>query len=171
MSVQREHIGLTPTVPVTHLPDQSEQGFLGNLSSACRMLRSTRLRCSLFGVTPLGMSARSAAARLASRLGSYGLVGILPGGKIGFLHLDRCLVSEKGDEAITARVRRQVTEVLGAGSVKRIVALHYWTDEMTGSDDLLQKLEDRAFGERVSKSRPASAISSLYPIRSNRKEL
>jgi hypothetical protein len=157
MSLLHEHIGLTPTVSVTHLQDQSEESFIGNVSVACRLLRSMRLRCSLFAIYPLGMSARSAAARLTNRFGIYGLVGILPRGRVGFLHLDRCLISEKGDEAVTAFVRGQAAEALGAGRTKHIAAFHYWTDETTEPEDIFQQLDGRTFDPDVAKPKAYSA--------------
>ena len=144
MSLSHERIEITPRVPVAHLSDRSEEPFFGNVSAACRLLRSMHLRLSVFVVRPVGISTRSVAARLTDALGAYGLIGTLPRGRVGFLHLDRCRISEKGDEAVGAFVRERIDDALGTGWTRRLGVLHYWTDEMPEPDDLLARLDEEA---------------------------
>lgn len=143
MSLPHERIEITPRVPVAHFPDRDEEPFFDNVSVACRLLRTMHLRLSVFAVRPVEMSARCAAARLTSALGAYGLIGTLPRGRVGFLHLDRCRVSERGDEAVGTFVRERIDDALGMGWTRRLAALHYWTDEMPDPGDLLARLDEK----------------------------
>lgn len=144
MSLPHERREITPGVQVAHLPNCSEEPFFDNVAAACRLLRSMHLRLSVFVVRPVGMSTRAAAARLTGALGAYGLIGTLPHGRVGFLHLDRCRVSDRGDEAVGTFVRGRVDDALGTGWTRRLTALHYWTDEMPDPDDLLTWLDEEA---------------------------
>jgi hypothetical protein len=50
-----------------------------------------------------------------------------------------------------------MAEALAPGSVKRCVALHYWADEISGTEDLVRRLEDRAFRRPVALPKAAAA--------------
>ncbi|MGE5539391.1 MAG: hypothetical protein ACM30I_12300 [Gemmatimonas sp.] len=115
---------------------------MSDLEAACRLLGSMHLRCSLFMVRPAGVSVRAAVSRLVPRLEAFGPVGILANGDIGFLHLDRCLIQERGDDMIAAQVGRHIVEALAPGTPERIQTLHYWTDELVEPADLMRRLED-----------------------------
>jgi hypothetical protein len=131
----------SPSPPV-RLSAGSGEGFMSDLEAACRLLGSMHLRCSLFMIRPAGISVRTAVGRLVPRLEAFGPIGILENGEIGFLHLDRCLVQERGDDMIGAQVVRHVADALAPGSAERILTLHYWTDELNEPCDLLDRLED-----------------------------
>ena len=147
--------GEGPSQPV-RLSAGSGEGFMSDLEAACRLLASMHLRCSLFMIRPAGISVRTAVSRLVPRLEAFGPVGILANGEIGFLHLDRCLVQEKGDEMIAAQVTRHVADALAPGTAERVETLHYWTDELVEPDDLLRRLEDG-----LSRARPERWVASL----------
>jgi hypothetical protein len=139
--------------PVVRLSAGSGEGFMSDLAAACRLLGNMHLRCSLFMIRPARMSVRSAVSRLVPRLEAFGPVGILANGEIGFLHLDRCLIQERGDHRIESEVHRIIDEGLAPIGAGRVLALHYWTDELVEPRDLLRRVEDgltRA-GERASR--------------------
>lgn len=147
--------GLAPMPLLLPSPVGDAEQFMADLASACRHLGSTRLRCSLFSVRPVGIATRVALARLTSRFEKLGPVGALADDHIGFLLLDRGHSSERDDDAVAALVHRQMSDALSPGSVKRFVALHYWADEISGADDLVCRLEDRAFRRSAART-PAS---------------
>jgi hypothetical protein len=120
----------------------SGEGFMSDLEAACRLLGTMHLRCSLFMVRPAGIAVRTAVGRLVPRLEAFGPVGILANGEIGFLHLDRCLIQARGDAMIEAQVKRTIEDALVPGRPQRILALHYWTDELADPGDLLRRVED-----------------------------
>lgn len=124
---------------------ESAETFKADVALISRQLGSTRLRCSLFGIRPTNIGSADALMRLTARFEHLGVVGLLRKGHIGFLHLDRCVLPERDDTRIAAMIRSQAVEALMPGTVKRFVALHYWTDEVTSADDLIWRLEDRAF--------------------------
>jgi hypothetical protein len=120
----------------------SGEGFMSDLEAACRLLGTMHLRCSLFMVRPAGISVRVAVGRLVPRLEAFGPVGILANGDIAFLHLDRCLIQERGDATIEAQVKRVIEDALAPGRAARVLSLHYWTDELADPADLLRRVED-----------------------------
>jgi len=136
------------------------EAFKADVALVCRQLRSTRLRCSLFGIHPLGIASSDALVRLTARFECLGIVGLLRKGHIGFLHLDRCVVPERDDARIVAMIRRQVLDALMPGTVKRFVALHYWTDEVASADELIWRLEDRAYRNSPPTIEPFAAVSA-----------
>lgn len=148
--------GLAPMPLMLPSPAGDAEQFMADLASACRYLGSTRLRCSLFSVRATGIAPRTALARLASRFEKLGPVGMLSDGHIGFLLLDRGHSSERDDAAVAALIHRQVSDAVAPGRLRRLVALHYWADEISGADDLVCRLEDRAFRHSVERA-PASA--------------
>jgi hypothetical protein len=137
--------GLAPTPLVLPSPLRDAELFMIDLESACRRLGSTRLRCSLFAIRPQGIPVRAALARLIARFETLGPVGALDDNQIGFLLLDRGHSSERDDDVVATAIQRQTAGALAPGSVKRFVALHYWADEISGTEDLVRRLEDRAF--------------------------
>jgi hypothetical protein len=149
--------GLAPMPLVLPSPLRDAELFMIDLESACRRLGSTRLRCSLFSVRPQGIPMRTALARLAARFETLGPVGTLADDQIGFLLLDRGHSSERDDAAVAAAIEHQMAEALAPGSVKRCVALHYWADEISGTEDLVRRLEDRAFRRPVALPKAAAA--------------
>jgi hypothetical protein len=120
----------------------SGEGFMSDFEAACRLLGSMHLRCSLFMIRPAGISVRTAVGRLVPRLEALGPVGILTNGEIAFLHLDRCLIQERGDALVEAQVNSVIDDGLAPGSAERVLALHYWTDELLEPADLLRRVED-----------------------------
>lgn len=152
--------GLAPMPLVLPSPLRDAELFMIDLESACRRLGSTRLRCSLFSIRPQGLPMRTALARLVSRFETLGPVGALGGDHIGFLLLDRGHSSERDDDAVAASIQRQVMAALAPGSVKRFVALHYWADEISGTEDLVRRLEDCAF-RRVAPLPPKAAAAGM----------
>lgn len=129
----------------------SGEGFMSDFEVACRLLGSMHLRCSLFMIRPTGVSVRTAVSRLVPSLEAFGPVGILANGEIGFLHLDRCLIQERGDALIEAQVNRVIDDALAPGTAERVLTLHYWTDELSEPSDLLWRLEDSQAGARMSR--------------------
>ena len=152
--------GLAP-MPL-FLPEavESPEVFKADVAQVCRQLGSTRLRCSLFGIRPTGIESSNALARLTARFERIGIVGLLRKGHIGFLHLDRCVVPERDDARIAATIREQAFNTLAPGTVKRFVALHYWTDEVASADELIWRLEDRAFRHPLPAFEPFTAVSA-----------
>jgi hypothetical protein len=149
--------GLAPMPLLLPSPAGGAEEFMADLAAACRQLGSTRLRCSLFSARPVGIATRVALARLTSRFERLGPVGALADDCIGFLLLDRGHSSERDDDAVAASIQRQMADALAPGGLKRFVALHYWADEISGADDLVGRLEDRAF------RRPAAQALSSAP--------
>jgi hypothetical protein len=120
----------------------SGEGFMSDLEAACRLLGTMHLRCSLFMIRPSGIPVRTAVGRLVPKLEAFGPVGILANGDIAFLHLDRCLIQERGDSMIEAQVKHTIDEALVPGRAARVLSLHYWTDELADPSDLLRRVED-----------------------------
>lgn len=137
--------GLAPVPLALPSPASDAEQFLADIASACRQLGSTRLRCSLFSVRPIGIAMRIALTRLTARFEKLGPVGILADGRIGFLLLDRGHSSEHDDDAFAALIRQQTLSALAPGSAKHFVVLHYWADEVSDADDLVWRLEDCTF--------------------------
>lgn len=137
------------TFPLTQIGEAHvvEDGadFISELGEVSRQLGMTRLRCSLFAIRVGRKDMASALGRLKIRFERFGVVGVLDNGQIGFLYLDRCCTSERDDAAVSQYIRSQVAEVLKPDSLKGFVALHYWTDEVASVDDLVRRIEDRAF--------------------------
>lgn len=150
--------GLSP-MPIPPTPVETGADFMAELSAVSRQLCLTRLRCSLFAIRARGIDFPVALQRLKARFERLGVVGALDNGSIGFLHLDRCLVPERSDAAVADSIRQQAVGALKPGNVKRFVALHYWTDEVSVVDDLVRRLEDRAF-RRAYLVRPDLAIAT-----------
>jgi hypothetical protein len=152
--------GLAP-IPLS-LPKamESAEAFKADVALVCRQLGSTRLRCSLFGIRPLGIETPDALMRLAARFERLGIVGLLRKGHIGFMHLDRCVVPERDDARIAAMIRGQAIDALAPGTMRRFVALHYWTDEVASADELIWRLEDRAFRHPFPTVEPYAAVSA-----------
>jgi hypothetical protein len=146
-----------PPQPV-RLSAGSGEGFMSDLTAACRLLRSMHLRCSLFMVRPTGISVRTAVSRLVPRLEAYGPIGIVANDEIGFLHLDRCLIQEKGDDMIADHVSRHVSDALAPGTAERVLTLHYWTDELVEPGDLLRRLEESASRSRARTRRWVASV-------------
>jgi len=137
--------GLAPIPLPLPSPIGGTERFMEDLALACRHLGSTRLRCSLFAVRPAGIGMRVALARLTARFERLGPVGVLGGDHIGFLLLDRGHSSERDDNVFAELVEHQAMDALAPGTARRFVALHYWADEISDAEDLVWRLEDRAF--------------------------
>ena len=152
--------GLAPMPLSLPVAVGSSEAFKADVALVCRQLGSTRLRCSMFGISPLGIETPDALMRLTARFERFGVVGLLRKGHIGFLHLDRCVVPERDDAGIAAMIRSQAIDALAPGTMKRFVALHYWTDEVACADELIWRLEDRAFRHPFPTVRPYAAVSA-----------
>jgi hypothetical protein len=131
------------TFPLTQVENGAD--FISELGEVSRQLGLTRLRCSLFAIRIGRSDVVDALRRLKLNLERFGIIGVLENGQIGFLYLDRCCTSEQDDAALAHRIRNQVVEALKPDSLKGFVALHYWTDEVASVNDLVCRIEDRAF--------------------------
>lgn len=152
--------GLAPIPLCLPRTVRSAEAFKADVALVCRQLGSTRLRCSLFGIRPLGIDTTDALTRLTARFERLGVVGLLRKGHIGFMHLDRCVVPEQDDPRIAAMIRGQALDALAPGTVKRFVTLHYWTDEVASADDLIWRLEDQSFRYPLHVVAPFTAVSA-----------
>jgi len=152
--------GLAPTPLSLPKVVGNTETFKADVALVSRQLGLTRLRCSLFGIRPTGIESSDALVRLSTRFERMGIVGLLSKGHIGFLHLDRCVVPERDDARIATMIRRQAFEALMPGTVKRFVALHYWTDEVASAEELISRLEDRAFRYSLPIVEPYAAVSA-----------
>lgn len=153
--------GLTLTPVPLPSPVGGTERFMEDLALACRHLGSTRLRCSLFAIRPAGIGVRVALARLTARFERLGPVGMLADDHIGFLLLDRGHSSERNDNVFAALIERQAADALAPGTARHFVALHYWADEMSDAEDLVWRLEDRAFRRSPTLIERAAASARL----------
>jgi hypothetical protein len=145
---------------VEHI-EASSDDFIAELAEVSRQLGMTSLRCSLFAIRVARKDAANALRRLKNRFERFGAVGMLDNGQIGFLYLDRCCLPERDDAAITDSIRQQVADALEADSLKGFVALHYWTDEVSTTDDLVRRLEDRTFRRAASSAATPVAAAAI----------
>ena len=70
-------------------------------------------------------------------------------------------VAADEDAAVAESVRREAATALAPWTIKRFVALHYWTDEVASAEDLVRRLEDRAFRRSIPVTERMPMVSAV----------
>lgn len=118
--------------------------FYDEVVRTLRRLGPQRFKVSIFLVTLQGISGDCLYPALASALGRFGLVGPLPGRRLGLLYIGPREAGARGDAKLERDIRQRLHRVLreagfDARAVRpaEVVATHFWLDELLHVDDLI----------------------------------
>jgi len=154
--------GARPGIPSDGFPGDSASllpwhAFDAAIERSLHMLRGVHIPVSFFAVY-LGTGGRGDAAEVVGEaLSQFGPVGWLADGSVGLLYLGPRPPEKDGDTVLTSRIFNRVERRLqerGWAALCRgleLAAVHGWTDEIDGSADLVQALDQHRAGDRPAK--------------------